>query len=122
MFEIIFEYNREQRGNIAFGTAKGLSFLHSQTPWIAHGDIKSGNILLDAYFQPKIADFGLAKDVYKSHIQMSQISGTDAYLPTSYKQDGILNEGVDTHCYGITLFDLVTGTLLQFFLHFLNIF
>ena len=112
---------RDQRGNIAFGTAKGLSFLHSQTPWIAHGDIKSGNILLDAYFQPKIGGLGLAKDVHKSHIEMSQIDGTAAYLPTSYKQDGILNEGVDTHCYGITIFDLVTGTRLHFF-SFLDIF
>ena len=124
VLNIIFESNREQRGDIAFGTAKGLSFLHSQSPWVAHGDIKSGNILLDAYFQPKIADFGLARDVFQSHITMSKACGTDAYLPASYKQHGILDVGVDTHCYGITLFDLVTGIMntIEFFSfqHFLK--
>ena len=49
---------------------------------------------------------------------MSQAQGTAAYLPTSYKQDGILNKGVDTYSYGITIFDLVTGTIKHFFIFF----
>ena len=111
---------REQRGNIAFGTAKGLSFLHSQTPWIAHGDIKSGNILLDTHFEPKIADFGFAREVENTHKTMSQTCGTRAYLPPSYMQDGCLDRSVDTHCYGITIFDLITGSVVisyYFFFH-----
>jgi interleukin-1 receptor-associated kinase 1 len=47
------------RGNIALGTSRGLYHLHANN--IIHGDIKSGNILLDKHFEPKIGDFGLAR-------------------------------------------------------------
>lgn len=50
---------RIQRANIATGTAKGLCHLHANK--IIHGDIKSGNVLLDRHFEPKIGDFGLAR-------------------------------------------------------------
>jgi len=42
----------QQRANIALGTARGLQHLHGNN--IIHGDIKSGNILLDKHFEPKI--------------------------------------------------------------------
>lgn len=53
----------EQRYNIAKGTARGLQYLHTigDKPLI-HGDIKSANILLDKNFDPKIGDFGLARE------------------------------------------------------------
>lgn len=54
--------NWKQRTNIIFGTARGLAYLHEQFHvTIIHRDIKSSNILLDEDFQPKIADFGLAR-------------------------------------------------------------
>ena len=50
------------RYNIAIGMAKGLAYLHSRGPArLAHGDLKASNILLDRNFEPKIADFGLAR-------------------------------------------------------------
>ena len=58
----------EQRLNVARGTARGLQFLHtmSDKPLI-HGDIKSANILLDKNFEPKIGDFGLAREGPQTH-------------------------------------------------------
>ena len=54
-----------QRLGVARGTACGLNFLHTRSnrekPLI-HGDIKSANILLDKAFDPKIGDFGLARE------------------------------------------------------------
>nr|XP_043607070.1 receptor protein-tyrosine kinase CEPR2 isoform X2 [Erigeron canadensis] len=51
-----------QRYKIAIGVAKGIAYLHHDcTPTILHRDIKSSNILLDKDFEPKIADFGVAK-------------------------------------------------------------
>lgn len=54
--------NWNQRLQIIIGIARGLAYLHEEFhECIIHRDIKSSNILLDEYFQPKIADFGLAR-------------------------------------------------------------
>jgi serine/threonine protein kinase len=47
---------------ITIGVAQGLAYLHHEcNPPIAHLDIKPQNILLNEYYTPKLADFGLAK-------------------------------------------------------------
>lgn len=54
--------NWKQRFNIIVGMARGLAYLHQEFHvCIIHRDIKSSNILLDDDFQPRIADFGLAR-------------------------------------------------------------
>ena len=50
------------RKKICVGKARGLAFLHEESPLkIVHRDIKTTNILLDRDLNPKISDFGLAK-------------------------------------------------------------
>ncbi|KAK6117753.1 hypothetical protein DH2020_048500 [Rehmannia glutinosa] len=52
----------DKRFLIALSIARGLEYLHHYCdPPIIHGDIKPGNILLDAEFNAKISDFGLAR-------------------------------------------------------------
>ncbi|KAK9156052.1 hypothetical protein Sjap_003532 [Stephania japonica] len=54
--------NWQQRYQIATGVARGLAYLHEKCrDCIIHCDIKPENVLLDADFSPRIADFGLAK-------------------------------------------------------------
>nr|GMC59729.1 cysteine-rich receptor-like protein kinase 2 [Ipomoea batatas] len=70
--------NWKQRIDIILGTARGLAYLHEQYDvCIIHRDIKSSNILLDDEFQPKIADFGLARLLpeNKSHLT-TKFAGT----------------------------------------------
>ncbi|KAF3788746.1 putative LRR receptor-like serine/threonine-protein kinase [Nymphaea thermarum] len=50
------------RYRVAIGSAQGLCYMHHEcSPPVIHRDVKSSNILLDADFTPKIADFGLAR-------------------------------------------------------------
>ena len=59
------------RYKICLGVAEGLHYLHASTqPKIIHRDIKASNILLDKNLNPKIADFGLARQFIEEESQI----------------------------------------------------
>ncbi|KAM7464837.1 hypothetical protein LguiB_012399 [Lonicera macranthoides] len=103
--------NWKQRFNIIFGTARGLAYLHEQFHvTIIHRDIKSSNILLDNSFQPKIADFGLARLMPgdQSHVS-SKFAGTLGYTAPEYAIHGRLSEKVDTYSFGVVVLEIISG-------------
>lgn len=52
----------EIRLRIAVGVVKGLQYLHfTCVPQILHCNLKLTNVMLDAEFEPRLADYGLAK-------------------------------------------------------------
>lgn len=66
------------RFRICSGIAKGLAFLHEESPLkFVHRDIKATNILLDKDLTPKISDFGLARlnEEENTHIS-TKVAGT----------------------------------------------
>ncbi|KAM1027737.1 hypothetical protein FF1_040436 [Malus domestica] len=75
----------DRRFKIAMGAARGLAFLHHGfSPHIIHRDIKASNILLNEDFEPKVADFGLARliSTCATHIS-TDIAGTFGYTDCS---------------------------------------
>ncbi|TDL20541.1 kinase-like protein [Rickenella mellea] len=49
------------RHSLIYGIAEGLQYLHTLKPLIVHGDLRAANILIDENYNPRIADFGLAR-------------------------------------------------------------
>ncbi|XP_019185428.1 PREDICTED: cysteine-rich receptor-like protein kinase 2 [Ipomoea nil] len=103
--------NWKQRVDIILGTAMGLVYLHQQFHvCIIHRDIKSSNILLDDDFQPKIADFGLARLLPQNQSHVStKFAGTLGYTAPEYAIHGHLSEKVDIYSFGIVILEIISG-------------
>eukprot|EP01018_Ginkgo_biloba_P002119 Gb_02803 [translate_table: standard] len=105
--------NWPTRYKIAVGAAQGLAYLHHDcVPPIVHRDVKSNNILLDADFNARVADFGLAKILWsceKGGDSMSAIAGSYGYIAPEYAYTLKVNEKSDIYSFGVVLLELVTG-------------
>ncbi|XP_026453866.1 rust resistance kinase Lr10-like [Papaver somniferum] len=100
----------EKLYDIAIGTAKGLAYLHEDCQKrIIHYDIKPGNILLDSKFNPKVADFGLAKlcNWDSSHVTMTGGRGTPGYAAPELWMPFPITYKCDVYSYGMMLFEIV---------------
>ncbi|XP_029580128.1 interleukin-1 receptor-associated kinase 1 isoform X2 [Salmo trutta] len=108
-----------QRVSVLLGTARAIQFLHSSSPQLIHGDIKSSNILLDEHLEPKLGDFGLARFCCSSSSRSAgrtttvaytkTVRGTQAYLPDEYLKTGALGVTIDIFSFGVVLLEALTG-------------
>ncbi|XP_043719574.1 putative receptor protein kinase ZmPK1 [Telopea speciosissima] len=106
----------KERFRIAIGTAKGLAYLHHEClEWVIHCDVKPENILLDSDFEPKIADFGLAKLSQRggSGSEFSRIRGTKGYMAPEWALNLPITAQVDVYSYGVVLLEIVNGIRLS---------
>ncbi|XP_050219101.1 proline-rich receptor-like protein kinase PERK1 [Mercurialis annua] len=100
------------RMKIAIGSAKGLKYLHEDCkPRIIHRDVKTDNILLEDNFEPKLADFGLAKLFSDTATHVStDMKGTFGYMPPEYHNcSRELTVKSDIYSFGVVLWELITG-------------
>ncbi|KAG6742847.1 hypothetical protein POTOM_053788 [Populus tomentosa] len=100
------------RMKIALGAAQGLAFLHEEADrTVIYRDFKTSNILLDADYNSKLSDFGLAKDAPdggKTHVS-TRVMGTYGYAAPEYVMTGHLTSKSDVYSFGVVLLEMLTG-------------
>ncbi|KAL8039314.1 hypothetical protein ABFX02_10G027800 [Erythranthe guttata] len=105
----------KQRYSVAVGMAKGLAYLHHEClEWVIHCDVKPENILLDSDFQPKIADFGLAKLSQREGpgTEFTRVRGTKGYMAPEWASNHPITAKVDVYGYGVVILEMVRGLRL----------
>ncbi|CAL5389725.1 unnamed protein product [Camellia sinensis] len=106
----------KERFKVAIGTAKALAYLHHEClEWVIHCDVKPENILLDGDFEPKVADFGLAKLSQRGgpDSEFSRIRGTKGYLAPEWAMNLPITAKVDVYSYGVVILEMVRGIRLS---------
>ncbi|KAK8936695.1 Serine/threonine-protein kinase [Platanthera zijinensis] len=99
------------RMKIALGASKGLAFLHGVERPIIYRDFKTSNILLDADYNAKLSDFGLAKEGPigdQTHVS-TRVMGTYGYAAPEYVMTGHLTARSDVYGFGVVLLEMLIG-------------
>ncbi|CAA6670694.1 unnamed protein product [Spirodela intermedia] len=100
-----------RRVRITRGVVSVLIYLHQECEQqVIHRDIKTSNIMLDAHFNARLGDFGLARlmDHDKSP-DCTLTAGTMGYLAPEYVQYGKATEKTDVFSFGVVLLEICSG-------------
>lgn len=95
--------------SIAIQVAKGMEAAHNHH--IIHRDIKPQNIIISKDGKVKVTDFGIAKAASSSTINSSAAMGSVHYISPEQARGGYSDERSDIYSFGITLFEMITGTV-----------
>ncbi|XP_016180675.1 probable LRR receptor-like serine/threonine-protein kinase IRK [Arachis ipaensis] len=99
-----------ERFNVILGTAKALAHLHNSN--IIHYNIKSTNVLLDSYGEPKVGDFGLARllPMLDRYVLSSKIQSALGYMAPEFACKTVkITEKCDIYGFGVLVLEVVTG-------------
>ena len=101
----------QMKYSILSDVAKGLCYLHSNSPPIVHRDLTANNVLLTSFYVAKISDLGVSRLVgkFKSHQKLTQAPGNAIVMPPeALATKPVYNEKVDVFSYGCLILHVLT--------------
>ncbi|HXG49223.1 MAG TPA: serine/threonine-protein kinase, partial [Methylomirabilota bacterium] len=103
--------NPELTLRVTIQTARALEYAH--THWIAHRDLKPDNVLLDAYSQVQVTDFGLAArfDATARGAARHAFEGTAPFMSPALAAGEREDTLADIYALGAMLYEMLTGHL-----------
>lgn len=93
---------------IAIQVAQGIAAAHEQH--IIHRDIKPQNMIISKDGKVKVADFGIARAVSAQTLS-SAAMGSVHYISPEQARGGYSDERSDIYSLGITMYEMVTGSV-----------
>ncbi|GAB2259665.1 hypothetical protein Droror1_Dr00010520 [Drosera rotundifolia] len=108
----------KQRYRIIEGICRGLLYMHEDSRLVViHRDLNSSNILLDDDWNPKISDFGVARQfkLDQTHGATAQIAGTYGYMAPEYVVHGQFSIKSDVFSFGVIVLEIITGERISSF-------
>ncbi|KAG6551932.1 hypothetical protein Mapa_006549 [Marchantia paleacea] len=104
------QLNWNLRLKVAAQAARGIEYLHKDAcPRIIHRDIKSSNVLLDAEWGARVADFGLALPEREKGPPPSMKPSEVAYVDPEYLISQSYTEKSDVYSFGVVLLEILCG-------------
>ncbi|KAK9168364.1 hypothetical protein Syun_000504 [Stephania yunnanensis] len=100
-----------QRCKILQGVASALVYLHEEWEQVVlHRDVKASNVLLDADFNGRLGDFGLARLYDHGEIpQSTHVVGTLGYLAPELTRTGKATTMTDVFAFGAFMLEVACG-------------
>ncbi|KAK1423502.1 hypothetical protein QVD17_18805 [Tagetes erecta] len=101
------------RRKILAGVASALHYIHFEYDQkVVHRDIKASNIMLDADFNARLGDFGLARAIdheKTSYAEAEGVLGTFGYIAPECFHTGKATQHSDIYAFGALLIEVVSG-------------
>ncbi|KAL6176952.1 hypothetical protein ACLB2K_053584 [Fragaria x ananassa] len=102
------ELGWSRRVNIVKGLAHALCYMHHDClPLIAHWDISSKSILLDAEYEACVSDFGIAKFLNPDSANWTALAGTYGYVAPELGYTMVVNEKFDVYSFGVVTLEII---------------
>lgn len=103
-------WNETTKLIIIYGIASSLSYIHSLN--IIHRDLKPENVLLDDELHPKLADFGLSKEISEESKNMRNplyvLKGTPYYCSPEILDGNCYSKSGDIYAFGLIVYEIIT--------------